>query len=345
MGQFGEFMQRAPQSPIERIEALLAEWFRARVKIRVAADLIHARVAGTSLAIAQVARPDARNLGIAFSRLAPTSKAIEVVAVPFMTDAGARMCAEQGMSWLDLSGNADIRGPGMRIRIRGEANRYVRRGRPSTPFAPKSSRVVRWLLLHPRATYTQIEIAAQTQVDRAQISRIVARLAEDELLRVGSDGRVGIADRKRLLAAWSAAYRFDQHHIVRAHVPSRTGTATEAVLSTMLSAEGIRHAFTGLAAAWAYSQFANFRLVTVYVDRLPVTERLTAADIVEQEAGANIWFVVPKDAGVFDGAKIVAARVLAHPVQVWLDLAAQPERAADAATELYRRIARGELDA
>ena len=94
-----------------------------------------------------------------------SADAIPLVAVPFMGEVGRALCAEQGVAWLDLSGNAGITAPGVHILIEGKPNRYKRRGRPSSVFAPKSSRIVRWLLIHPAEPLSQREIARATNTD------------------------------------------------------------------------------------------------------------------------------------------------------------------------------------
>ena len=58
---------------------------------------------------------------------------------------------------------------------------------------------------------------------------------------------------------------------------------------------------------------------------------------------SNVWLVTPNDEGVFAGAAEVSVAVCAHPVQVYLDLAAQPERASEAAEELRQRLLVGAL--
>jgi hypothetical protein len=75
-----------------------------------------------------------------------------------MGDAGRRICNESGVSWLALSGNARIDAPGVHVRVEGNENRFKRRRRPSNPFAPKISRVARWLLLHPDEFHVQQEM-------------------------------------------------------------------------------------------------------------------------------------------------------------------------------------------
>jgi hypothetical protein len=104
---------------------------------------------------------------------------IPVVAVPFMTSAGARACEAAGASWLDLSGNAHIVASGLRIILSGHANQFRARGRPASVFAPKSARVARWLLLNPGRSYTQREIARGTGMTDGFVSKIVARLQAD----------------------------------------------------------------------------------------------------------------------------------------------------------------------
>jgi len=47
----------------------------------------------------------------------------------------------------------------------------------------------------------------------------------------------------------------------------------------------------------------------------------------EDAQGANMWLVVPNDQGVFHGAADWEGVRCVHPVQVYLDLLAHPERA------------------
>jgi len=69
---------------------------------------------------------------------APSGNAVPVVAVPYMGDLGKRLCAEADVSWFDLSGNADIDAPGLRVLIEGKPNRFVRSGRPSVASSRSS---------------------------------------------------------------------------------------------------------------------------------------------------------------------------------------------------------------
>ena len=66
-------------------------------------------------AIAQ-ARRNAARLG---------RESVPVVAVGHMGEVGRRLCAEAGVSWFDLSGNAHIVGPGVQVHVEGKPNKFA----------------------------------------------------------------------------------------------------------------------------------------------------------------------------------------------------------------------------
>lgn len=263
-------------------------------------------------------------------------EAIPIVAVPFMGEVGRRLCEEAGVAWLDLSGNARIDAEGLRVVVSGQPNRYKPRGRPASAFAPKSARIARWLLMHPEQPSTQAEIAEATDMDRGFTSRIVSRLLEDGLVRRDDDGRLSVPDRALLLDAWQEAYDFSRHEILRGHVAARSGDGLLRKLVAELQEREVDHAATGLAAAWALTKFAAFRLVSLYLPVRPSADLLSALGFREEERGANVWLVLPDDQGVLHGAREHDGIRCVHPVQAYLDLASHPERAKEAAAQLRK---------
>ena len=264
-------------------------------------------------------------------RDAAASDAMALLVVPYMTHAGAAAASERGLNWVDLSGNARLQDDGLYVWVEGRPDQFPKRGRPSTPFAPKSSRVSRVLLLDPTRWWRQKDLAEETQLDDGHISRVVRRLDEDDLLqRQGAEFRP--RDPEVLLDSWAEIYRFDRHDIVTGHV---TGSGVELVaeLHDRLADAGIRHAFTGLPAAWAFGHHARFRVTSAYVDGDP----RVAADAVtlrRGEKGANVQLIGPDDEGVFQGSREADSYPCVSPVQVYLDLLHLPERAKEAADQL-----------
>lgn len=268
-------------------------------------------------------------------------KAIPLVAVPFMGSVGRDYCREADVGWFDLSGNAQILAPGLRVRIEGQPNRFKHPGRPSSAFAPKSARIARWLLIHSDRSATQREIARATDMDEGFTSRIVAKLEEDDLIVREPEGTIRVRDPDLLLDAWREDYDFTKHHILRGHVPARSGHALLRQMVDELGQRDTRYAATGLAGAWLIDRFAGFRLVTLYLAEAPDSELLERLGFREDKRGANTWLVVPNDEGVFHGASDRDGACCVHPVQVYLDLKAHPERADEAGEELRAALSEG----
>ena len=61
-----------------------------------------------------------------------------LIVVPFMGEVGKEICDRTDVSWMDLSGNAKIVAPCLRIHIEGRPNKYSDRGRPPNVFASKA---------------------------------------------------------------------------------------------------------------------------------------------------------------------------------------------------------------
>lgn len=301
------------------------------------------RVAGKLFLIEWKASGDAAAVGAGIRQLRPGRSRgrkadVLLMVVPFMGEAGQRICTENGISWLDLSGNARIDAPGMHIRVEGKENQFKRRGRPSSPFASKSSRITRWLLTHPGEFHAQREIAVATDMGEGFTSRIVRRLEESGLIERNEAGEVRAQDPRLLLQAWAEQYDFERHHIVRGHVAARSGDELLGRVARALSDARIEHAATGLAGAWLLTQFAGYRTVTCYVSAIPDQDLLEPLGFREDEQGANLWLVLPKDDGVFHGVEVRNGIACVHPIQVWLDLKSHPERSEEAAHQLEQAV-------
>jgi hypothetical protein len=225
----------------------------------------------------------------------------------------------------------------VRILIEGKPNRFKACGRPSSAFAPKASRIARWLLIHPDTFLAQREIAVATDMDEGYTSRVVSRLEEENLLIRDADGAIRARDPSLLLDAWREEYDFEKHRILRGHIAARSGGALLRAIAESLSEFHADHAASGLGAAWLMTRFAGFRLVTFYLREQPSPALLDGLSFREEERGANVWLVVPNDEGVFHGSSEREGLRCVHPIQVYLDLGAHPERASEAATELRER--------
>lgn len=265
-------------------------------------------------------------------------KAVPLLVVPFMSDAGRRVCEDASIPWFDLSGNAHIVAPGIRIIVDGRPNRFRGPGRPASIFAPKSARVVRWLLENEGRALTQREIARATDMTDGFVSRIASRLEDESYVVREASGALRVKDPALLLDAWRDEYRFDKHVLLQGHVAARSGDALARFVGDTLAEGSVEHAATGLAAAWQMTHFAAFRIATFFLAESPSKELREKLGLREDARGANLWLVLPNDAGVFHGAETQGSLRCVHPVQAYVDLKAHPERATEAAERLRSEL-------
>ena len=257
--------------------------------------------------------------------------AIPLIVVPYMGRSGMDLCNEHGLSWIDLSGNAHIKAPGLLIHIEGRPNKFKKVGRPANVFAPKGARIVRQLLINPKQGHNQRELSQITGLDEGYTSRIVRRLEEYNLIDRDDNGALRPSNPNELLEAWHEAYDFSKHQIIKGHVTARSGEELLNKMTGILSDQKVNYAATGLAGARQYTRFTKFRIVTLFLADLPGKNLFEQLHFREDERGANTWLVVPNDKGVFHGSSDQEGIICVHPVQVFLDLKEHPERAKEAA--------------
>ena len=334
---------------LQTISTLVSEWLGASalsLESRSNGADWTAKWKGRILVFEYRRSADAASIAAAIEQLSAHAKsagkrAVPILVVPYMGNVGQRRCHEAGVHWLDLSGNASIRADGLVIEVRGNENRFKRRGRPSSAFFPKAARIARQLLIRADKSLLQKELAEEADLDAGYTSKIVRRLEEDGLLLRDSEGRVRPRDPALLLDAWSEAYSFDKHRIVRGHVAGRSSDQVTKRIAASLKKARAPHAATGLAGAWLLTKFATYRVATFFVNEDGIEHLRSEVGFREEERGANTWMVLPNDAGVLQGAKTRNGMMCAHPVQVYLDLLAHPERGQEAAQELRKRLLPG----
>ena len=268
---------------------------------------------------------------------------IPLLAVPYMGEPARERCAQAGLPWLDLSGNARIITTGVFYQNLGHPNLFRRPGRPESAFGPKGSRIARRLLMDAGETFRQRTLAASTGLDEGHVSRIVGKLLESGLVERGRDG-ISVTDADLLLDSWCEEYRFDRHTVLRGHIAAGSGDSLTRSLAGTLSNVEVPYAATALPAAWLWTRHAGFRLATVYLPEIPTAALLADLGFRDESRGANTWLVIPDDEGVFDGASEVEGVRCVHPVQAYLDLQSHPERAREAAAELRSGLLLGGKD-
>lgn len=273
------------------------------------------------------------------SHLNTKGKTVPLLVVPHMTNTGQNICKNAEISWIDLSGNSNIRAEGLIVVESGKPNKFVSRGRPESLFSSVSSRVSRHLLMHHRSPFTQRDISKQTGVGEGYVSKICERLEKENYIIRLKDRRIKVRDPNILLDAWRESYHPVNTRRITGHIPARSGTALLQKLVSFFAEEGREYAVTGLAAAWLMTEFTAFRSVVIYCKTSLRQMALENTGFVETDKGANVSIIDDYcDEGTLLGLEKWKGIYCVHPIQVYLDLKGQPERADEASTELRKTL-------
>lgn len=327
------WMGLTPAEPAWATADLSGEW----------ADLLQVGTAGFAIEFSQ--RSDFPSLAAAVERVRSHRQrlppdVVPLLAVQHMGPLGIQFAREAGIDWIDLAGNASItQVPGLRILVLGNLPTSTGPGRKPNVFAVKSSRLAHWFLLNAGVSFTQAELALNTGLDRGQLSRLLVRLLDLQVIRK-DEGRYRLANARVLLEGWREAYRPPARGVRRGLVPARTGVETMQLIASVLGSGSHRYVFGGLGAAWLWAPFADFRLVTCYVEGRLDDAHLEAMGFVPAERGGNLWLMEDSDAGVFLGSEQRDGLMAASPWFTYVDLSAHPERSKEAAAHLRTEVLR-----
>jgi hypothetical protein len=250
---------------------------------------------------------------------------------------GLREAAERAnLSYLDLSGRGRVVTPQL-IYVVPPLPGWGRIGSTATsPFAPKSSRVVRVLLSDPAKSWRLSDIALLSHLNPGNVHRTLAALVDRGMVERDNDAYI-VADPGSLLEAWA-----DQHQLPRDRTWLRIeGDLREfvsqvvrqldgdAVVSGELAAESLAPhlpAESAIVHSLDAERFAGLPSVrdTRSLPRFGVSPGEVLIDLVDEGYGE---FRSERD-----------GLPLASPVQVYVDLAQDRGRGREASEHLRRQV-------
>jgi len=251
-----------------------------------------------------------------------------VVIAPYISEDGRRVCVEEDVGFLDLSGNCLIARNDTFIEVKGNPNRYTSERRLKGIFKGKSSRVSRVLLLNPRRQWSLRELAAQASISIGQAFKVVSRLEELDLLgRQGQNrnrsgargGRAGIqlTNPGLLLDAWRNEYTY-KLNVLFSFYSLKDVAGTELAIAGESRRLGMRYALTLFSGASRIAPFVRHTQVFAYADDPELlADKLGLKEV---ETGANVVLLKPFDEGVYFGSQEKGQLVLVSTIQLYLDL-------------------------
>jgi hypothetical protein len=265
-----------------------------------------------------------------------------LLVTPFIGPRGRELCKENGIGYIDLSGNCYLEGNGIYIDKVAAGNRFREPKRAKALFSDKASLVVRAVLERVSQPHGVRELSRQLGVSPAWTSQVLSAM-----VKAGYAARANretyVPRPSELLSDWAESYDFlRRNDVYPFFCDSPTPEDLIARIASLNGAGQMRYALTLHAGASLVAPFAEFHEVHVYVDPSPdprETERLwmEALDLEKVDRGGNIYLVRPYyKQSVFYGVRQINGVSVVSDIQLYVDLYNFPMRGREQAEHLMR---------
>lgn len=268
--------------------------------------------------------------------LPPDAPRYGVLLAPFISEESAKICAEAGIGYADLAGNARLSFDQVFIETRSPDNPFREKRETRSLFAPRATRVLRVLLQGPLRPWKVADLAGSASVSLGWASAVRQQLLAREWA-AEEPGGLRVTKPTAVLEAWVKADDWAK----------RTRTHEYSVLlnEPLELAEKLKEAlaneppvFTQWIAGWLRHPYTEPVVVTAYVKNLPdeglIKEKLLGRRVTG--GGGRLRLVLPKDEGVLHPQQTAQGFQLVSDVQIYLDLQQAGLRADEQAEELRR---------
>ena len=199
-------------------------------------------------------------------------------------------------------------------------------------FAPKSSRVLRVLLVNSGRDWNERELASEANVSSGLVHYVCATLIELGSVARDRRNRIVLVDPMRLLRRWASYYQYDR---ANKFLDFYTFEKEVDQFLGRLPAVDMTYAVSGLAGAWLVAPYVRPVDVHLYIPSEKMAAILAEKlELNPTPRGGNVKFVLPNDDGVFYGAHEVKGVNVVSNVQLYVDLYNFPARGEEAASQL-----------
>lgn len=244
-----------------------------------------------------------------------------------------------GIPYAGRDGELYLHRPPIHVELPGQrkAAAAARSSFASSPFAPRASRIARWLLLHVVAEPSFRELATETVLSESLVSRSVRALADDRLVEIAVDPRDSRSRRVRVRDSGTLLDALEQS--TRRRIRGSTWDigardADRALLRLRRQAKdgGLPYAVGGIAGAAFVEKVVEPSEVDAWVDRRDYGRWIESLAAVPSRPGpGRLTLRVLPDPHVLSFASRRDGLMVADPVQLYLDCRRAGERALEAA--------------
>lgn len=262
--------------------------------------------------------------------------AVPVLAAPYISPARQALCREEGVNFMDLSGNVFIAYRSFYVERIGFPNKYPEKRQRRYPFSDKASLILREMLKGPKRQWGIRELAGKIGLDPGYVSRMAKSLS-DSGYATRAGGKLKIRSPKEIMDDWVRAYDLKRnvHHQFFLLAPD-----VKSILRRLRKVDvnqKFEYALSVQAGAGLVAPHALYKEVHMYVgDDEGIEFFKKELDLKAADQGANLVLMMPyyKHSVFYDSQEVKGLKVVSD-IQLYLDLYGYPVRGREQAEHLY----------
>jgi hypothetical protein len=271
----------------------------------------------------------------------PYVDAYGLVIVPSITPQAATICKQEGIGYLDYSGNCHLNFDYVFVNKIGRMV-PLKRKKFRSWFSPRAERVLRILLMHPQRVWKIRELADEAYVTPNQALNLKHHLAKRHWIEDSQQG-FRLVQPDLLLDEWSDNYLLSRS-TERVFTSPKSVIETEVALASICQEQIIPYALMGFSAAMRFDPTFQHNGVSAYVVS-DLSKIISALELTETPGKGNVSLWIPYDEGVLRGAQQFDHAKITTPLQTYLDLVNLDGRGEKAANYLWEHFIKNQWQA
>ncbi len=257
---------------------------------------------------------------------------------PYVSESTSEYLKENGLSFLDLSGNCYILTRRMIIYVSGNPNQYKEKREKKNYFSKSSSAastIIRTMLNETDKLWKVKELADVTGKAIGTVSNVKVFLTERDWIddQLHSFRLKNISN---LLYTWSKDYH-KKDSIVKEFYSLFSVPEIEAAVSEWSKTHDGSAVFGGFSAAVRYAPTVRYNRINTYVEEQDLYEFEKDLDLKPVMSGGNIVVTIPHDETPCMFKQMINNSYVTSPAQTIIDLLGMPGRGEEAAEAIIAK--------
>lgn len=261
---------------------------------------------------------------------------VPVLAARYLSPQRRSMCQDEGICFIDLSGNVFIKFKSFYVEKIGFPNKFPEERKGRGPFSDKASLILRSILKGGEHLWGVRELAQATHLNPGYISRM-ARELEDRNYITRVNSKLKLRDPEGILDDWVRNYNFKKNKKFSYFFLAASSVDVLEKLRSLKIPDSIDYALSVQAGGNLVAPYAAFQEVHIYVGNekaLAYFEKRLNLRSAEQGANLVLMFPYYKHSVFYDCRVVKKLRVVSD-LQLYLDLHGYPIRGLEQAEHLF----------